>query len=206
MDESDGQGRGDTDELACLSALRAGRAGFFRAVTECAAEAAPEKRRDKGGALLRDFVQLIRSDGAGQIAEFFYLIEELGLKDGATFRGFLEQHNAAMQGYLADPDRMRALGLTPQRVEAAIFTEEQIAFIEMVSPPGSLYLDQSSLGRLLAEAMAPESCRKVAIALAEGGLLKRHHVGHVLISSDGTIEDLYRRHLQTVVRAIRERA
>ncbi|MEO0995348.1 MAG: hypothetical protein AAFX62_16275, partial [Pseudomonadota bacterium] len=168
-----------------------------------AAEAAPDKRRDRDGGLLRDYVALLRSDGAGQIAEFFYLIEELGLKDAERFREFLVEHNASMRGYLADPERMRALGLTPQRVEAALFSDEQMSFIKLVSPPGQIYLDQSALGRLLAEAMAPESCRRVAIALAEGGLLLRHQVGHVLISSDGTLESLYRQHLRSVVTAIR---
>lgn len=193
----------ETDELTCLAALRAGRAQFFRALADRAAEAAPDKRRDRDGGLLRDYVSLVRSEGAAQIAEFFYLVEELGLRDADRFRGFLDQHNSAMQSYLDDPPRMRALGLTPQRIEAAIFTEEQMNFIGVVSPAGALYLDQSSLGRLLAEAMAPESCRKIAIALAEGGLLLRHNVGHVLISSDGTLEALYRAHLRTVVDAIR---
>ncbi|MEO0623644.1 MAG: hypothetical protein AAF183_15620 [Pseudomonadota bacterium] len=198
-----GDGPRETDELVCLSALRAGRAAFYRALCDRAAEAAPDKRRDRDGGLLRDYVALLRSDGAGQIAEFFYLIEELGLKDAERFREFLVEHNASMRGYLADPERMRALGLTPQRVEAALFSDEQMSFIKLVSPPGQIYLDQSALGRLLAEAMAPESCRRVAIALAEGGLLLRHQVGHVLISSDGTLESLYRQHLRSVVAAIR---
>lgn len=196
----------DSDELACLTALRAGRARFFNAIAERAMETAPAKRRDAMGALLRDYVVLLRSDGAAQIAEFLYLIDELGLKDAAHFRTLAERHNSEMDAYLADPPRMRALGLTPQRIEAARFTWEQIAFIETVSPPGQLYLDQSSLGRLLAEAMAPESCRKVTVALAEGGLLRRHNIGHVLISSDGTLEALYREHLTGIVRTVKGRA
>jgi len=192
----------ESAELACLTGLRAGRAQFFRALTERAAATAPAKRRERDGSLSRDYAGLLRSDGAGQIAEFFYLVEELDLKDGTRFRGFLDRHNAAMEAHLADPGRMRALGLSPQRIEAAIFSPEQIGFIEHVSPPGQLFLDQSALGRLLAEAIAPESCRKIAIALADGGLLRRHSVGHVLVSSDGTLEALYREHLRVVVDAI----
>ena len=196
----------ESAELACLTGLRSGRARFFRALTETAAVNAPAKRRDRDGNLSRDYAGLLRSDGAGQIAEFFYLLEELDLRDGKRFCGFIENHNAAMQAHLANPDGMRALGLTPQRIEAAMFSPEQISFIELVSPPGQLFLDQSALGRLLAEALAPESCRKIVIALAEGGLLRRHSVGHVLVSSDGTLEALYRNHLRVVVDAIREKA
>ncbi len=192
-------GAGESDELAVLTAMRSGRAQFFRAIAETAEANAPAKRRDDRGALLRDYVALIRSDGAAQIAEFLFLVEELGLKDGTRFRDFLEAHNAAMRAYLAEPARMRALGVTPQRIEAAVFSEEQMEFVALVSPPGSLYLDQSALGRLLSEAMAPESCRKIAVALAEGGLLRRHQVGHVLLSSDGQLEGLYRRYLRSVV-------
>ena len=195
----------ESDELAVLTAMRSGRAKFFRAVAEIAEAHAPPKRRDEKGALLRDFVALVRSDGAAQIAEFLFLVEELGLKDGTRFRDFLEAHNAAMRAYLDEPARMRALGVTPQRIEAAVFSEEQMQFVALVSPPGSLYLDQSALGRLLSEAMAPESCRKIAVALAEGGLLQRHQVGHVLLSSDGRLEELYRRYLRGVVDQMRAR-
>ncbi len=195
----------ESDELAVLTAMRSGRAQFFRAVTETAESHAPAKRRDAKGTLLREYVALLRSDGAAQIAEFLFLLEELDLKDGARIRDFLEAHNVAMQGYLDDPARMRALGVTPQRIEAAMFSEEQMQFVALVSPPGSLYLDQSALGRLLSEAMAPESCRKIAVALAEGGLLRRHQVGHVLLSSDGQLEGLYRTYLGGVVEKIRGR-
>jgi hypothetical protein len=192
--------------LACLTGLREGRAAFFGALAGRAAEHAPAERREADGSLRRDYLALLRSDGAAQIAELLFLIEELGLKDGARIRPFLVNHNAAMEAYLADPQRMRALGLTPQRVKAAMFPEERIGFIEFVSPAGQLYLDQSALGRLLTEVMAPESCRKIVIALAEGGLLHRHTLGNVLISSDGTLEGLYRAHLETVATAVRERS
>lgn len=192
----------ESAELACLTGLRAGRSRFFAALAAHAAEHAPPARRDPDGRLARDYLGLIHSDGAAQIAEFFFLLEELGLKDGARIRGFLLNHNAAMEAYLADPERMRALGLTPQRVAAARVSEEQIGFIEFVSPPGRLFLDQSALGRILAEAMAPESCRKIVIALAEGGLLNRHTVGQALISSDGRLEAHYRACLARVLEAV----
>jgi len=192
--------------LCCLTGLREGRATFFAACAAHAAEHAPAERRTPEGALSRDYLGLIRSDAAAQIAELFFLIEELGLRDGGRFRSFLESHNAAMRAYLEAPERMHALGLTPQRVKAAIFPEERIGFFEFVSPPGRLYLDQSSVGRLLTEVMAPESCRRVVIALAEGGLLERHQLGSVLISSEGRLEGFYRDHLMTVANAVRNTA
>lgn len=190
--------------MACLTGLRIGRAAFFDAVTAHAAEHAPAERRDPDGRLKREYLALIRSDGAAQIAELLFLIEELGLKDGKRFRPFLENHNAAMQAYLGDPARMRTLGLTPQRVKAAMVPEDRIAFFEFVSPPDRLFVDQSAVGRLLTELMAPESCRKIVIALAEGALLERHTLGNVLISSDGTLEAFYRDYLNSISDSVRE--
>lgn len=202
----DGGRSEDSPELACLGAIRAGRVAFFAALVERAEADAPAKRRDSDGRLTRDFLGLIRSEASAQVAEFFFLAAELGLHEEGLFRRFLIAHNAAMDSYLAEPGRTQTLGLSRQRVEAARFSEEQIGFIELVSPAGALYLDQSSIGRLLAEVMAPESCRKVVIALADAGLLTRHTVGHVLISSDGTLESLYRRYLGTIVTSVKESA
>lgn len=189
--------------LSCLMGLREGRAAFFERVTAHATEHAPDERRNEDGTLGRDFLSLIRSDGAAQIAELFFLIEELGLKDGKKFRPFLESHNQAMQAYIDEPSRLAGTGLTIQRIKAAVFTEERMGFFEFVSPPGKLFLDQSSIGRLLTELMAPESCRRIVIALAEGGLVERHQLGSVLISSEGLLEGFYRDHLMAIADAVR---
>lgn len=197
-----GESRGESAELACLTAIRTGRARFFAELVAHAERHAPAEMREKDGALMRSYTALVRSDGAAQIAEFLFLLQELGLDDGARIRPYLERHNAAMDAYLDDPTRMRTLGLTPQRIKGARFTEAQMNFVEVVSPPGRLHLDQSAIGRLLAEVMAPESCRKIVIALAEGGLLRRHTVGQALISSPGHLENLFRAYLGGVVRRI----
>lgn len=193
----------ESAELTCLFALRGARARLFTSMAGHAAEHAPDKRRDGGGGLARDYLGLVRSDGAAQIAEFYFVLEELGLADGARFRPYLERHNAAMLAYLDAPDRMRAIGLTPQRVKAAMFSADQMDFVAFVSPPGRLLLDQSSLGRLLTEVMAPESCRRIVVALAEGGLLTRRMVGQALIESTGVLEGLFRAHLSEVVGSLR---
>lgn len=194
----------ESAELACLVGIRSGRAQLYNALTETAEANAPESCRDPDGSLSRAYLGLIRNDGAALVAEFFFLIDELGLTDPARFRAFVERHNTAMEAYLDDPGSMRSLGLTPQRVKAARFSPEQIGFIELVSPSDALYLDQSSIGRLLAEAIAPESTRKIVIALAEGGLLQRHTLRHVLISSNGVLERLYGQYLKTVIGALKE--
>lgn len=193
----------ESAELTCLAAIRSGRARFFGALAAHAADHAPAERRGPEGSLARDYLALVRSDGAAQIAEFYFVVEELGLADGVLFRSYLERHNAAMEAYLADPEKMRGLGLTPQRVRSARFTEDQMNFVQFMSPPGRLLLDQSSIGRLMTEVMAPESCRKIVIALAEGGLLQRMSVGQALIGSTGVLERLFRAHLTEVVQATR---
>jgi len=193
----------DSLELTCLAAIRGARAQFFADVVAAAEGVAPDRRRDPDGGLMREYLGLIRSDAAAQVAEFLFTVEELGLNDARVFRRFIESHNDAMQGYLDAPATMRRRGLSRQRIEAAIFSEDQMHFIEATSPEGRLWLDQSSLGRLLTEAIAPETCRKVVLALAEGGLLERQTVGHALISSTGRLEALYRKHLTHIVSRIR---
>jgi hypothetical protein len=195
----------ESRELACLTALRSARARFFGDVAAHAAGHAPESRREADGRLMPEYLGLIRSEGAAQIAEFLFVVEELGLRDGTRFRTYIENHNRAMEGYLGEPGRMRALGLTPQRVKAARFSEEQINFVATVSPPGELMLDQSAMGRLLVETMSTETCRKIVVALAEGGLITRRTVGQVLIGSNGVLERLYRIHLTRVVESVVDR-
>lgn len=189
--------------LTCLTGLRSARAKFFAALVDYAGKHAPEECRDPDGGLAREYLNLIRSESAAQIAELFFVIEELGLRDGKRFRSYLVNHNAAMDAYLADPAQARLLGLSQQRIKSSRFPEERLGFFEMVSPPGQLYLDQAAVGRLLAEVMAPETSRKVVIALAEGNLLQRHSHGTVLISSEGVLEGLYRDHLNFVVDTVR---
>ncbi len=188
--------------LTCLAGLRAARSGFFVRLANHAQDHAPEERREADGTLMREYLALLRNEGAAQIAELFFLIRELGLNDASKFRGYLESHNAAMNGYLDDPSSARMLGLSQQRIKSARFPEDRIKFLEFISPPGKLLLDQASVGRLLTEAMAPETCRKIVIALAEGGLLMRHEMGHVMVSSVGVLEDAYRDHLMEVVTAV----
>ncbi|MEM6490137.1 MAG: hypothetical protein AAF677_18030 [Pseudomonadota bacterium] len=190
-------------ELTCLTALRAARSHFFERVVDSARANAPAARRD-GEDLAREYVALLRNDGTAQIAEFFYLIREVGLNDGERFALYVENHNRSIAEYAADPAKRAKLGLSPQRLEAATFSEQQINFIREMSPPGRLLLDQSALGRLLVETMAPESCRKLVVALADAGLLRRSKVGAVVVWSDGTLEGLYQEHLAQIVEALKE--
>ena len=196
--------RSESLALACLSGLRSARAQFFTALSGCAAENIGAEHRDRNGSVRRDVLGLLRSDGTAQIAELFFLIEELGLQDQSLFRAFLARHNDAMQAYLDEPDRLQRLGVSRQRIKAAIFSKERMDFLGLVSPPGQLLLDQAAIGRLLTEVMAPESCRKIVVALAESGLLKRHEVGTVLVSSDGKLEALFREHLIIVAKAVED--
>ncbi len=188
-------------ELACLVAFRNARAGFFRRLVAQAEDAAPPARREPDGSLKREYVALLRSDAAAQIAEFYFVLRELGLDEGRGFRRYVENHNKAMRGHLGDAQQARRLGLARHKIEAAIFSEEQIRFIETVSPQGALLMDQSALGRLLIELMAPETCRKIVIAFAEAALLERQTIGHALIRSTGRLEEHYASQMAEILKA-----
>ncbi|MEO1773963.1 MAG: hypothetical protein AAFS07_03335 [Pseudomonadota bacterium] len=190
-------------ELACLSAMRTARRQFFERVVDRAHTHAPDSRRD-GDDLARDYVALLRNDGTAQIAEFYFAIREVGLNNGERFVEYVKNHNRSIAEYEADPAKRAPLGLSPQRLESAKFNEQQINFIREMSPPGRLLLDQSALGRLLVETMAPETCRKLVVALADAGLLHRSKVGAIVVWSDGTLEGLYREHMSQIVAVLRE--
>lgn len=194
----------DSQEMICLVALREARATLLVDLAAHADAHGSEDVRDPDGRISRETLELVQSDAAEQISELFFVLQELGLNEGAMIRAYLEQHTAAMNDLLADPDKMRARGLTAQRIKAARFSPAQIEFIELVSLPGQLRLDQSALGRLLSELMSPETCRKVVIALSECGFLDRHNVGQALISSRGVLEQIYRMHLAKIVTNVRQ--
>jgi hypothetical protein len=57
--------------------------------------------------------------------------------------------------------------------------------------PGAI--DQSNLARLLVGVMSTETCRKLVIAFAEAGFLKRERTpfGTIIVSSTGLMEHIF---------------
>ena len=121
------------------------------------------------------------------------------LADRHKLHAFLRRHNADMAALLADKARRDLMGLLKQRIEEAIFSATQIEKVLEMSGEGRLRLDQSDLGRLLSQLISPETCRKVTVVLAKGGLLTRRTIGTVLVVSTGVLEGYFRKHLQQIL-------
>lgn len=191
----------ESRELTCLVALREARASFFHDVIAHARSHA-EKH---GTSITQDDVDLLRSENAYQVAEFYFLIEELNLSNRTKTKSFLRRHNADMQALLEDRPKREMMGLLRQRVEEAIFSEIQIEKVSENIIDGKLRLDQSDLGRLLSTIMSPETCRKVVVSMAKGGLINRINIGQVLVISNGNIERCFRAHLTRMSNGINAR-
>jgi hypothetical protein len=142
----------------------------------------------------------LKSEGVGLISELFYIFRSAGLSSPTKLQGFLERHNSDMRALIASCQRGHtATGLSADRIKKSIFTERQIAYVIHESSHGELRLDQNSLQRILIQSMSFESCRSKLVLLAKFGLLRRHEYNQVLISSPGTLEDAYGRHLDRVL-------
>lgn len=88
---------------------------------------------------------------------------------------------------------MERLGLTRERLLDAIFTGDTLPRLlqHWRDKPGAI--DQSNLARFLATILSSETCRKIVVALARAGFLKREKTafGTVLVSSSGRLEKLF---------------
>jgi hypothetical protein len=182
-------------------ALRQARADFFARVLETAeawrrAQAEPDLSPEER--------KVLRSEGVAQIAEFFFVLREAGLSSPAAIASFLGRHNADMQALLDSCNRGYTLfGLSASRIREAMFQPHQIELILHESAGDTVTFDQRSIGKILTQVMSFESRRTLLVLLASTGLLHRRDFRSVvLISSNGTIEDLYRQHLRSMVEAV----
>ncbi len=174
---------------------------------ELAAYASEHFRPSSRDRTLADALPLVRGDNAHNIARFFYMAAELGLLRPGSLRLLIQRHNQDMEELLRDKPRAASMGLSPQRIEEARFTPDQIDKIlddNDVADDGTLPLDQSDMAKLLSPLMSPEICRQTLLALAETGLLKRSGRGRIFITSPGILERMYRDYLGLIVRAMRE--
>jgi hypothetical protein len=191
----------ESAELRCLSAMTNGRSYFFDAVVE---HAGSHFQPSQPGRLIADVIPVLRGDSVYDLAQFFYLAEELDLRNPGKFRMLIERHNHDM-AELKNTSRMHVIGLNARRLDEAIFSEHQQRKIEDagLDAHGKVRLDQSDLSKLMAVMMSPESCRQAVVALSEGALLLRRGRGTVFVSSDGTLERYFREHLMRIDRTIR---
>ncbi|MGJ4953554.1 hypothetical protein [Bradyrhizobium sp. HKCCYLS20291] len=188
-------------ELVCLGALSDARADFFGNLVAHA-----EKHNAKEP-LREEDLEILRADEAFQIAKFYYLAEKHGLNsDKEALRSFLNRHNEALQSYLEDDAKIKALDLSKQRLRNdGLFSEDAIEQVCELST-GKLRLDQADLGRLLSPLYSAETIRKAVLALAKGGLLIRARGKQAFITSNGALENYFALYLRLIVDRIKEAA
>ncbi|MBO9436505.1 hypothetical protein J7394_19990 [Ruegeria sp. R13_0] len=187
--------------LVCLSAMREARAKFYAGVE---AHAAAHCGLDDVALLDREDRKTLRSDAVAQIAEFFYVLKYSKMKIPGDLEGFLRRHNDDMAAMEASCRNGYTVGgLSLQRLKRAKFSDPQINYVLHESESGEPRFDQQSLQRIFTQIMSFETCRNVLLVLAQFGLLRRWDFNLVLIGSDGTLEGLYRAHLEEIVDAVR---
>jgi hypothetical protein len=187
----------ESGDLQCLVALRDARAQFVDDLVtharKYAANAGPQSE------LTPEDLDILRTGGAFEIAEFYYLVQKFNLGDRRKIRPFLLRHNADIHEYIANKEKRDALGISVARLKESLFSETQIEKVVQQISDGRLRLSQTDLGCLLSLIMSVEKTRKAVVTLAKGGLLNRINIGQVLILSDGILEEYFERHLQLIV-------
>lgn len=135
----------------------------------------------------------LRQESCFQLAEFLFALKSYGIEDVDTLRRFAELHNQHLLDIRDDRDRMLRYGLTPERLEAALFTGDNMnKLLANFSGPRPT-IDQSDLARFLVTVMSTETCRKLLLASEQAGFVERIRspFGAMLIVSRGIMEQVY---------------
>jgi hypothetical protein len=165
-------------DLELLEVLRWGRKEFADRLCE-------ESRGRKAETL-----DVLRSEAAYQIAEFFYLLKARGIQAEGDVRKLAELHNQYIVNLTKDAGKMRRLGLKLERLLDAIFTADTMPRLLQNWRDNRGAIDQSNLARFLVSVMSTETCRKLVVAFADAGLLERERTafGTIIVSSTGVME------------------
>lgn len=153
-----------------------------------------------------DVLATLRFEATYQLAEFYYVLKARGIRSEEQIRALAEVHNGYIAELTRDPAKMSRLGLKEERLLSAIFTADTLPRLvqNWRERPGAF--DQSNLARLLTVVMSAETCRKVVVACADAGFLKRERTsyGTILIVSTGVIEETLGRCLREARQRIAE--
>lgn len=179
-------------DIHALQAYRQARVGFSLRLVAASAD------------LSEPVADALRSDASYQIAEFFFLLSGFGIQSRDEFDGVLERHNTYLSNLLHDQDKMLRLGLTKERVLAAIFDGETRPRVLRIWEEAPGTIDQSSLGRLLVSVMSDETARKVTVAWDKAGFVTREKSVYrlMLVRSRGIVEKIYGDCLREMRKAI----
>jgi hypothetical protein len=145
-----------------------------------------------------DVLATLRLEATYQLAEFYYVLKARGIQSDSQIEMLADLHNGYIAELTRDPAKMARLGLNKDRLLSAMFTADTKPRLvqNWRDRPGAF--DQSNLARLLAIVMSAETCRKVAVACADAGLLLRERTsyGTIIIVSTGVLEDILGRCLR----------
>lgn len=168
-------------DLAFVDTLRRMRVQFQSETVTASASAEPE------------VVLALRQETFFQFAEFFYAIRAHGIDSADKLERLAHLHNDHLVGISQDRDRMRRYGLTPERLESAVFTGENLRKLLANFAAPSPCIDQSDLARLLVTVMSSETCRKLVLTAERAGFVERLRSasGAALVVSRGTMERIY---------------
>jgi hypothetical protein len=135
----------------------------------------------------------LRQESCFQLAEFLFALKSYGIGDTETLRRFAELHNQHLLDIRNDRERMLRYGLTPERLDAALFTGDNMSKLLANFSAPQPTIDQSDLARFLVTVMSTETCRKLLLASEQAGFVERIRspFGAVLITSRGIMEEVY---------------
>ncbi|MHA6299754.1 hypothetical protein [Devosia sp. CAU 1758] len=163
--------------LDFMEAVHRMKANFYRSVIALA------ETRDTST------LHLLRQEPLYQLAEFLFSLKANEVISAEGLERLAQLHNQHLASIGQDAARMREYGLTPERLQAALFADDQLAKLHSnFSLSGAM--DQSDLARLLVAVMSPETCRKLLVAAEAAGFVKRQRspYGAMLIRSTGVLE------------------
>ena len=140
-----------------------------------------------------DVLVSLRQESFFQLAEFLFAIKTYGIDTSEKLDRFADLHNQHLISIRDDRDRMRRYGLTAERIDAALFTGDNLRKLLANFSGDRPAIDQSDLARFLVTVMSTETCRKLLLAAEKSGFVERSRspFGAVLIYSLGTIETIY---------------
>ena len=140
-----------------------------------------------------DVLLSLRQESFFQLAEFLFAMKTYGIDSAEKLDRFADLHNQYLLGVRDDRERMRRYGLTPERIESALFTGDNLRKLLANFAGSTPSIDQSDLARFLVTVMSTETCRKLLLAAEKSGFVERTRspFGAVLIVSLGTIENVY---------------
>lgn len=168
-------------DLAFVETLRRMRARFQADVTAASISTDP------------DVTLALRQETFFQFAEFFYAIRAHGIDSADKLGRLARLHNDHLVGLSQDRDRMRRYGLTPARLQSAMFTDENLVKLLSNFSGPARGIDQSDLARLLVTVMSTETCRKLVVAADKAGFVERaaSASGTMVVVSRGMMERIY---------------